>query len=100
MAQFPQYRLDILPSLKTELIGSYNQVLGRLKKELLPNTFLESSKLAAAEKFISLKEIFKKSKDCNWTRTQNHLVRKRTLSRLLRARSSLTFMQLWSVDSL
>ena len=51
--------------------------------------------------------------DCNWTRTQNHLVRKRTLnhlakfwvrvqlqslklqiSRLLRARSSLTFRQL------
>ena len=76
--------------------------------------------------------------DCNWTRTQNHLVLKRTLnhlaklaiwaslakwlsvrlrtkwfwvrvqlqslhlqiSRLLRARSSLTFRQLWSVDSL
>ena len=66
---------------------------------------------------------------CNWTRTQNHLVRKRTLNNLakwlsvclrtkwfwvrvqlqslklqisclLRARSSLTFSQLWSVDSL
>ena len=48
--------------------------------------------------------------DCNETRTPNHLVHKRTLnhlaklakwiSRLLRARSSLTFRQLWSVDSL
>ena len=67
--------------------------------------------------------------NCNWTRTQNHLVRKRTvnhltkwlsvrlrtkwfwvrvqlqlvnlqISRLLRARSFLTFRQLQSVDSL
>ena len=66
---------------------------------------------------------------CNWTRTQNYLVRKRTLNhlakwlsvrlrakwfwirvqlqslnlqilRLLRGRSSLTFRQPWSVDSL
>ena len=67
--------------------------------------------------------------DCNWTRTQNHLVLERTLNhlakwlsvrlrtkwfwvrvqlqslhlqilRLLQARSSLTFRQLYSVDSL
>ena len=39
---------------------------------------------------------------CNWTRTQNHLVCKWTLNHLakLRARSFLTFRQLWSVDSL
>ena len=54
--------------------------------------------------------------DCNWTRTQNHLVRnelsgsgwvrvqlqslKLQISGLLRARSSLTLRQLWSLDSL
>ena len=52
----------------------------------------------------SRQEIWRLS-DCNWTRTQNYLVRKRTLSHLailslLRARSSLTFRQLKSVDSL
>ena len=34
---------------------------------------------------------------CNWTRTENQLVCKRTV---LWARSSLTFSQLWSVNSL
>ena len=50
--------------------------------------------------------------DCNGTRTHNHIVRKRRLNHLakqslklqilclFRARISLTFRQLWSVDSL
>ena len=64
------------------------------------------------------RKINKSINDCNWTRTQNHVVRKQTLNhlaklvrvqlqwlnlqilRLLRARSSLTFRQLQSVDSL